>query len=246
MTSSSDLGQKLRRVASSTAPQLFRSGRTTRIKQAARHWVYMHESTMIPEAFPKDVWPGIESVKGCCDLDMSYTYELPFGERALLAGVVQFKQPKLLFEFGTFTGLTTVLLADVAPEGSVVHTIDQPDSSFPAGGFDGWFTTDMVGSKFLDEQRFQGKIVLHRADLRTFDFDEFHGKVDLVFVDAAHSYEAVLEDSRLAFDLVAPGGTIIWDDYQPAQWGVVRALNEIAQERPLKRVQYTRFAVCQL
>jgi predicted O-methyltransferase YrrM len=191
------------------------------------------------------IWPGIECMHVSCSLEMSYDYELPFGERALLSGLVQLTRPRLIFEFGTFTGLTTRLLADAAPRDAKVHTIDQPESSFPAGGFEGWYKSDMVGSHFVGDDRYSDTIVLHRADLRTFDFSAFHGRVDLVFIDAGHTYDNVIRDSQIAFELLAPSGTIVWDDYHAHHWGVVRALNEIADHHPLWRIMATRFVVHQ-
>lgn len=36
---------------------------------------------------------------------------------------------------------------------------------------------------------------------------------DFIYVDAAHDAMNVLRDSVLAFELLRPGGTMIWDDY---------------------------------
>lgn len=44
--------------------------------------------------------------------------------------------------------------------------------------------------------------------------------VDFVYVDAAHDAMNVLRDSVLAFDLIKPGGVMIWDDYF---WEVMEA-----------------------
>lgn len=204
-----------------------------------RYWVSLDEMSKMPTAFPQVIWPGIESARPTCSLAMHFDYELPYGEKAILAGAVRMTQPKIIFEFGTFTGSTTVLLADAASNDVVVHTIDQPDDSFPDGGFDGWFTPDLVGREF-DNGRYADRIILHRVDLRVADLTMYEGNVDFVFVDAAHSYREVLLDSEIAFTLLAPGGTIVWDDYHAPQWGVVRALNELAESKPLQRIAYTR------
>jgi predicted O-methyltransferase YrrM len=37
---------------------------------------------------------------------------------------------------------------------------------------------------------------------------------DLIFVDGSHLYDDVLADSALAFEIVAPGGCIVWHDYR--------------------------------
>src|SRR5574342_468393 len=57
--------------------------------------------------------------------DISHPFELPYAERYMLASIASAIQPRTIFEFGTFTGTTTRLLADSAP-GARVHTIDLP------------------------------------------------------------------------------------------------------------------------
>jgi hypothetical protein len=237
----------LRRAAVATRGNLTAPDRGDRLKRAVRQWTFMYESSRLPEVFPTDLWPGIDSVPAVVTLDMSSSFELPVAERALLDGLVKLKTPRAIFEFGTFTGSTTVLLAEAAPADALVHTIDLPASAFPAGGFDGWFGSDLVGRSFeATACRIRHKIVSHRADLADFDFEPFTGGADIVLVDADHSYESVLRDSRFAYRIVKPGGTIVWDDYHPTHWGSVRALNEVARDQPLVRVAGTRLVACEL
>jgi hypothetical protein len=236
-----------RRAAVATRENLRAADRGERLKRAVRHWTFMHESSDLPEVFPAVLWPGIGAVQAAVTVDMSSSFELPIAERALLDSLVKLKSPKTIFEFGTFTGSTTVLLAAAAPAEAVVHTIDLPVSAFPPGGFDGWFRSELVGRSFeAATSRVRRKIISHRTDLADFDFEPFTGCADIVFVDADHSYQSVLRDTRFAYRIVKPGGTIIWDDYHPTHWGSVRALNEVARDQPLTRVAGTRFVACEL
>ena len=41
-----------------------------------------------------------------------------------------------------------------------------------------------------------------------------HGPFDLIFVDADHDYESAFHHSAVAFGQLAPGGVILWHDYQ--------------------------------
>lgn len=52
------------------------------------------------------------------------------------------------------------------------------------------------------------------------------GWADFVFIDAAHSYEAVRDDIRLWMLKVKPGGWFGGHDYHPKFQGVIRAVNE--------------------
>lgn len=126
-------GRGAGRVLSSTGRQL-RDHPRDRCKQLARYWVFMDECRRIPEWYPAEIWPELRQICGMVPLDMTQTFELPIGERALLDGLVRLLRPKVIFELGTFTGATTKLLADAAPPQAVIHTIDLPAERFPVGG----------------------------------------------------------------------------------------------------------------
>jgi predicted O-methyltransferase YrrM len=128
-------------------------------------------------------------------------------------------------------------LADAVPD-ATIYTIDLPDECFTPGG---WFTTDMVGSAFVDNPEYDNRIVQMRVDLDRFDPGPYRSSADLVFVDSGHDYESVKRDSRLALELLAPGGCVIWDDYSFHHWDSVLALNALAASVPLVRVAGTRF-----
>src|SRR4051812_30179125 len=112
-------------------------------------------------------------------------------------------KPRTLFEFGTATGETTVLLAEAAPKGAIVHTLDLPEELAPEIG------AGVVGRAFRDKPQFAGIIVQHRVDLRSFDVEPFRRAVDFVFIDAGHDFDSVSKDSELAFQMLRPGGCIV-------------------------------------
>ena len=68
------------------------------------------------------------------------------------------------------------------------------------------------------------------GDSRDFDFSEYHGKMDLVFVDGDHHYLSVVQDTQTAFKLIRPGGIIVWHDYghspESIRWNVAHAILE--------------------
>lgn len=57
-----------------------------------------------------------------------------------------------------------------------------------------------------------------------------YGYLDMVFIDADHSYEAVLRDIRAWLPVVRNGGIISGHDYGTYK-GVVRAVNEIFKKK---------------
>ncbi len=62
---------------------------------------------------------------------------------------------------------------------------------------------------------------------------------DLVYLDAAHDYKSVLRDCEDYFDLLAPGGHLVGDDYLDAFPGVVQAVSGFSEQ-----VQRTYNVVC--
>ena len=50
---------------------------------------------------------------------------------------------------------------------------------------------------------------------------------DAVFIDGDHSYKAVVHESKLAREVVRPGGIIVWHDFQNPAVEVTQALTEL-------------------
>lgn len=80
---------------------------------------------------------------------------------------------------------------------------------------------------------FEASIVQLHGDSAAFDFSDFYGAMDFVFIDASHKYEYVMNDSRIALRLLRDGrGVIAWHDYTGWWDGVVRALEELHATEP--------------
>lgn len=224
------------RLAMSSLRQLRAPDRWERMKTLGRVWTSMGHSDAIPGRFPPDIWPGIEDVTAQVHLNRE-GWALRPAEQAVLDAVVRFTAPRMIFEFGTAFGHGTVLLADAAPDDATVHTVDVPDDYLPTLGH---LSPDMIGQEFSSRPAYEKKIVQHRADLAHFDVSPYRSAVDLLFVDDGHTYEDVARDSRLAREMLAPGGCIIWDDYAPPHYGAIRALNDLSAQIPLVRILGTR------
>jgi hypothetical protein len=82
-----------------------------------------------------------------------------------------------------------------------------------------WFSNTPVAAKIT--QLF--------GDSAAFDYSEYEGRMDLVFVDGGHSYEYALADSIQARKLLAPHGVILWHDY-PTWPGVWACLEDLSRE----------------
>jgi len=151
-------------------------------------------------------------------------------------------QPNMIFEIGTFDGRTTLNFAINSPPDAKIYTLDLPKNNLitpalPVGEGDNVYIEDKATGKRFKEKREdifpeKRKIIQLYGDSATFDFTPYYGKMDMIFIDGAHSYEYVLNDSDIAFKLLKNGkGIIIWHDYCVYP-GVTRALNEISQKHP--------------
>ena len=173
---------------------------------------------------------------------------LPAAELVTIAAISRALAPLTVFEIGTYKGLTTLTLAINAPEDAQVFTLDlDPDKrdTHRHGTGVGGFSSFRVGEAFLGT-RYETKIHQVFGNSMEFDFSTWHGKVDLVLVDADHSYDFVKADTASALKLVRRGGVIIWDDYvwdprYPECEGVARRLHELRLS--ISRIRGTRLAM---
>ena len=105
----------------------------------------------------------------------------------------------------------------------------------------------LAESRFATEFVYTGSDVEHKieqlfGDTKRFDPAPYRGRCDLIFIDGSHAYSYIMNDTRKALDMLAPGGTILWHDYRVADAGsadVYRALNELRRELPLVRLAGT-------
>lgn len=77
------------------------------------------------------------------------------------------------------------------------------------------------------------------ANSFTYDFERLEKKFDLIFIDADHSYEGILNDTRKAFPLLKDDNSIIvWHDYAHGnEFPISATLNAICDGIP---AQYHR------
>lgn len=150
-----------------------------------------------------------------------------------LCAIAQILKPKVIFEIGTYKGSGAIHLSANAPEAEV-YTLDLAPNEVPR------LATTIVDQAMLGTGGFEhlGKRI-HRlyGDSATFDFIPFHQRVDLFFIDGAHSYEYVRSDTRRALRCAHEGSVIAWHDYGRCGLnGVSRWLHEFREDRKIYRV----------
>jgi predicted O-methyltransferase YrrM len=223
------------------------------IVELVHHFGYHHESrepALLPEIEIADLAPAdrpidlraIESVDG----------NVTDRELVSICRIVRNFEPARIFEFGTFDGRTTLNLAVNAGQDAAVYTLDLPQSAIDSVSKPIHRDEVRYADKSSSGERYrgteaEGRIVQLYGDSGTFDFGAYRGNIDLVFIDASHTFDYVVNDSLNALQLLKPsGGTIVWHDY--SRWdGVTGALNQLREKHPsfagLKRISGTTLAV---
>ena len=170
--------------------------------------------------------------------------------RSVIAALCRGLNAKTFLEIGTNRGRTTWTVARNNPQLEEIVTIDLPTEGAAQPALDVNVSDqaliqeeDLRGEAFRETEEAK-RITQLWGDSANYDFTPYYGRIDVVFIDGAHSYSYVKSDTELAQRLLTPNGTIIWDDY-PAIPGVYRVLTDLAPTltpRPF-HIKGTRLAV---
>lgn len=171
-------------------------------------------------------------------------------ETECICRIVRSHNPSAVFEIGTFNGRTSLnMAANMGPD-SILFTLDLPQAEVTKtklrikSGEKKFIEKPVSGMQFSGTP-YEKMITQLYADSAKYDFSQFLNKIDLVFIDGSHSYEYVINDTKVALKLLRNGkGIIIWHDYGWSE--VMRALKEFYTKDPgfseLKNIAGTSFA----
>ena len=135
-----------------------------------------------------------------------------------LAAVILHKRPKLVFEIGTYLGVTSDFFLEMLPESRVV-SIAYPHSPWNIfkRHFNNTELTRMeIGSLVAPARRSRFCQLYgnsHKLEPKT--LTEKYGLFDLVFIDGDHSRDGVFQDTQLAKRIIGDAGVICWHDANP-------------------------------
>lgn len=172
-------------------------------------------------------------------------------ESLLLIKLMRVTQPKYLFEFGTYKGLTTrVLLANLPPvenaPGERIFTLDLPaldDVHFQ--GSDVLLAQEALDydRKYLaEEDSHLVKQILQ--DSMQFSGDEYEGKFQFIFIDANHEVAYARQDTENSLKMLSSEkGCLIWHDYgHPEFPELTDYIETLAGEMDIYHVENTKMA----
>ncbi len=174
-------------------------------------------------------------------------------ELRCISKLVKHFQPKTIFEIGTFDGRTTLNMAMNSPEAELV-TIDLPQDELHTTSFrikkadHSFIRKEVSGSRFIGTE-YEKRIRQIYGDSAKFDYSPYESRVDMVFIDGAHTYEYVLSDTANSRKLLRNGkGVLIWHDYGWRE--VIQALNEFYENdsyfKDIKNIEGTTLAYLHL
>lgn len=187
------------------------------------------------------LFPGITSLAVQAFPIRPQPYNVSWYELISLSAIVRHLQPKTIFEFGTFDGRTTLHLAANGPSDCRVITMDVAAGAFDFGNDSKFCEPTSVGRWFRDHPLSTG-IEMLTTDAGSFDFAPYQGEIDMIFIDADHTEHAVRRDSAAAFEMLRPGGVVVWHDYLMLE-GVTRALVRMATSIRVFHIEGTTMAI---
>jgi predicted O-methyltransferase YrrM len=206
----------------------------------------------LPKIRLEEMFPGIgalalnlplNAVAGADDM------QLPVGELAVLGAICRYWRPQRVFEIGTYKGASTAAIALNTPANSEVFTLDLHPSvqGTHRHGLGIGLSPFEVGAIYRASTA-NSKIRQLFGDSSNFDYRPFWGSMNMVLVDADHTYEFVRRDTETAFALLATSGIIVWDDYlwserHPECADVTRCLNELGRTKQVRQIDGTRLAI---
>jgi len=191
----------------------------------------------LPEVRIEEVFPNVTDARlEFPALQHAWRWQDPsyLADLVHLAQLCQATKPRRIFEIGTSTGYTSLLMAANADETTEIWTLDLPsahsDTATPLTTHD----RSIVRDCHQQQPCFVGHPLgtkIHRlfGDSAEFNFSQYRG-IDLFFIDGAHTYEYVRRDTERALTCCSDSGMVVWHDYgRPGlSRGVTTYLNDLS------------------
>ncbi len=161
------------------------------------------------------------------------------------------KRSNKIFEFGTCSGKTTSLLAVNSPPNAEIFslTLDKEQSKLiKSEKHDNKYAfrnlkNESLYDKFIfTGKNFEKKIKVIFQDSKKLIVDPYINQFDLIFIDGAHTYSYLKNDSEKAFQMIKKGGYILWHDFNIGKKSckdVVKYLEESINTKTIYHIKNT-------
>ena len=173
--------------------------------------------------------------------------DTPYIDLLAVCTLVRMRQPKTIFEFGTFTGLATISMAVNAPDARI-HTLDlSPQQRRETLGLD-WEkeVDDTLIGRYFRNTLHAPRITQLFSDSLKFDPAPHERQMDFIWVDACHDEPFVTNDSDKALRMAAPGAVIAWHDFSRVCPAVTSYVQNLGKSRKVQAIEGTRVAFCRI
>jgi hypothetical protein len=160
----------------------------------------------------------------------------------LLAALSKKLHAPTCFEIGTWRGESALNMARFAKH---VYTLNLGKKELTEMGFESAYA-DMQGSMCKGNDT----ITQLWGNSFSFDFSEHKKRCDLVFVDGDHHYKSVVNDTKIAFELLKDDnkGVIVWHDYgngtETTRWEVLLGILDGTPSEKRKHLYAVNNTLC--
>jgi predicted O-methyltransferase YrrM len=163
-------------------------------------------------------------------------------ESCVLAALIKLVKPAAAFEFGTYRGQTTRLIASNVPANAVVYTLDlDRTEGISFEGDDLRYATRALQLDRTSDQLPTNAVQL-LTDSYVFDNKPYEKQIGFVFVDGNHALKYAERDTENAFRMLPARGpsAVAWHDYRnPDHPDLTAYLDQLSERRQLYHVEET-------
>ncbi len=165
-------------------------------------------------------------------------------ERAILATLAKIVKPETIFEFGTFTGESTTLLALNSDATVVTLDLDNVQSSPLLDRFEArnLFLGNKHDKVFANLDLTQ-RIDCIKGDSTRIDLSRYGGRMDFILIDGGHHPDVVRSDTENAFRMLnrKRSACIVWHDYHNTRYRITEYLDALSVELNMYHVEDTSY-----
>jgi predicted O-methyltransferase YrrM len=168
-------------------------------------------------------------------------------ERAILVSLLKLIKPCTVFEFGTYLGESTLMLAansnakvyTIDINNHLLHELDTKLDKFEEGNVQRHLNEQAL----FQETEYEGRIETIIGDSNNYDFSPFYNRIDFVLIDGGHHVEVVESDTQQALAMLSPKNPacIVWHDYGNPNYEITDCLDSLSGELELFHVAETGY-----
>lgn len=178
--------------------------------------------------------------------------DVSWQELVAISSLVAYYKPLRIFEIGTFMGKTTYHLAANSPDQAQVFTLDLPLQNFEEIVAQNPYDMNLLreGKRqevgyYFKNTAYNSKVTQIFCDSRSFDETPYAGSMDMIFVDADHSYPSVINDTKKAMRMLKKnesGKVILWHDLRQKS-DVERGILELCDRDKIRHIKDTMLGI---